>query len=82
VGAGSPLSPHITHCGLGRGLPLYSVTCHLAEVTLDGLRRMAPMQNIPLVQHSPSAFLSDSNSLTNDLLFQSFPTIAYTFGTR
>jgi len=26
VGAGSPLGPHLTQCGLGRGLPLYQVT--------------------------------------------------------
>ena len=25
VGAGSPLGPHLTQCGLGRGLPLYQV---------------------------------------------------------
>jgi len=25
VRAGSPLGPHITQCGLGRGLPLYQV---------------------------------------------------------
>jgi len=24
-GAGSPLGPHLTQCGLGRGLPLYQV---------------------------------------------------------
>jgi len=26
VGAGFPLGPHLTQCGLGRGLPLYQVT--------------------------------------------------------
>jgi len=25
VGAGSQLGPHLTQCGLGRGLPLYQV---------------------------------------------------------
>jgi len=25
VGAGSPLGPHLTQCGLGRGIPLYQV---------------------------------------------------------
>jgi len=25
LGAGSPLGPHLTQCGLGRGLPLYQV---------------------------------------------------------
>jgi len=25
VGAGSPLDPHLTQCGLGRGLPLCQV---------------------------------------------------------
>jgi len=25
VGAGSPLGPHLTQCGLSRGLPLYQV---------------------------------------------------------
>ena len=25
VGAASPLGPHLTQCGLGRGLPLYEV---------------------------------------------------------
>jgi len=25
VGAGSPLGPHLTQCGLGQGLPLYQV---------------------------------------------------------
>jgi len=40
VGAGSPLGPHLTQCGLGRGLPLY-------QVYLDPSNRLATTVGMP-----------------------------------
>jgi len=40
VGAGSPLGPHLTQCGLGRSLPLY-------QVASSSINRLATTVEMP-----------------------------------